>query len=359
MTSLTNGVRCGKATRSARPRSVDDRDRLGYGRARMRARTGTLATLLCTAGAILFSGCAQQPRSVSCAPDSVLAICREECGSDGDCLAPARCEPSTHSCQMPAIACDPLLSGADCLAQQECELVTRTCTPRPGASCKSDGDCRLGERCGDGSCVPTGSPALCARDGDCTPPGVCRPTVDAARAALILLCGAAIGPSEAGARCRENLDCQSGLCLRTGVCFGGCTPATLRSDCHGHDSVICGQLPLAIPQDQTTLLTSCALLPPACSSDRDCEPTGGSCQPIVNPENPTALRASCLPARGLGRPSASCRRDSDCISGLCQSGLCFAACSSTADCQPGFSCHPATYVVDGVSGQLSSCISGP
>lgn len=308
----------------------------------------------------LFASCTTEPRS-ACLPGSLLAECRESCDRDGDCLAPARCEAIAHRCQLPAIACDPLStnSGTSCGAEQVCDLVTRTCTPRPGATCKSEVDCRAGELCSGSICSPAGSMATCARDSDCLAPAVCRVAALPGGSSIALLCGAPIGPSEAGSRCRENIDCQSGLCLRTGTCFGGCTPATALADCHGHDDIICGQVPLSIPSVPTTILTSCALLPPACSSDRDCEPAGGSCQLIVDPEKPSALRPSCLPATGLGRPSASCRRDSDCASGLCASGSCFAACAATADCQPGFSCHSVTYMVDGISGQISSCISGP
>lgn len=326
-------------------------------------------------------GCSTPNKAPMCPPGSLLATCHEACESDGDCLAPARCEIKTHTCQRPVISCDPLADssptdsdGNSCPETQECDLVTATCAPRPGAACTVNGelDCRAGEVCGGSVCVPAGSAAMCQRDGDCAAPSVCRLVLDKMTRKLRATCGPPIGPAEAGARCRENGECQSGLCLRSGVCFGACSPGSDSAasvDCHGHDSVICGETILSFPDGGGAPLrftvASCVLSPPACQSDRDCDASGGACQLFVDPKKPTQLRTGCLPAVGLLRASASCQQDVDCASGLCSgsgtSRACFAACRNVSDCRPAspLVCRSSVYQVDGVSGSISSCVPGP
>jgi len=334
------------------------------------------------------ASCTETDKSPSCPPGSLLGVCRGRCQSDGDCLAPARCDRGTKTCREPIITCDPLdsihqvppaqdgsaSSGAPdagsprlCAEQEECDLVTSICTPRSGAPCAIDMNCRAGEVCAGGTCVLGGSASICQRDSDCSPPAVCRLILGQTGSQLVSVCGAPVGPSESGARCRDNAECQSGLCLRSGTCFGGCLPgdASGTSDCHGHEGVICGQTALALRPNPASMpviftITSCVLLPPACQSDRDCDARGGSCQLIVDPLNPKQLRSGCLPVRGVLRASASCQRDSDCASGLCQGSACFAACRTNADCRPSaLVCRPASYQVDGVTGSISSCVPGP
>jgi hypothetical protein len=352
--------------------------------------TSRIAVLryLCVVAIGLSIGCSSTNQGPLCQPGSLLAACREHCESDGDCLAPARCDAATSTCRRPPIACDPLhdpqpsptdidggqSASGDCGATQECDLVTGTCTPRPGAACMLEFDCRAGEVCSGGSCTPAGSSALCQRDSDCVSPNVCRLILDASSAKLVSLCGSPIGPAEAGARCHDNGECQTGLCLRSGTCFGGCqlgSEASARSDCHGHDGVICGETALVLPgaagTSKSYSVVSCVLSPPACSSDRDCDASGGSCQILVDPKKPTQLRTGCLPVRGLLRSGAVCQRDGDCASGLCPvvgagpMRACFAACRSVADCRAMamLVCKPAPYQLDGVSGSITSCVPGP
>lgn len=343
--------------------------------------TSRIAAFLYHLGLLVpFAACSASNQGPVCPPGSLLAACREHCESDGDCLAPARCDVNTSTCARPAVACDPLNSSStptgsagSCDGQQECDLITSTCTPRPGADCQGDGDCRAGEVCGGATCVPGGSSALCQRDGDCVPPNVCRLILDQADKKLVSICGTPVGPAEAGSRCRDNGECQSGLCLRGGVCFGGCdlgNETSARTDCHGHAGVICGQSSLVLPLGSPGMtmsfpITGCVLLPPACQSDRDCDASGGACQILVDAKNSGQLRTGCLPARGQLRAGAPCERDNDCASALCTSPgtgtprTCFAACRTAMECRTGLVCRAAPYQIDGVSGSIMSCVPGP
>ena len=316
------------------------------------------------------SGCSQDGRGLRCPPGSLLVACQQRCANDGDCLAPARCDRLTGTCQQPAILCDPLARArppivdggsdrsGDCPQGQECDLVTRTCVPLSGAACGQDRDCRIGELCAGGVCSPALDARSCQRDVDCASPSVCRLTI--ANGNLISVCAAPLGPSEGGARCRQNTECQSGLCLRSGVCFAGCTVASSKTDCHGREGVVCGRVPLTLPDGSeappTRWVQSCTLASSACQSDRDCEAVGGTCQPIADADQPTQLRTACLLSRGDARPGGPCKQDTDCATGLCQGTFCFAACRSAADCRSGFSCRAASYRVDGQRGPLQSCV---
>lgn len=345
-----------------------------------RSCLGAFLGLFISVASLSCTGPAQTP---SCTPDSLLAGCRERCQGDGDCLAPARCNPSLQTCIIPAIACDPLSgtlaiptangSQANCPSHKECDLVTRTCIPRPGAHCASDGECRLGESCNDATCSPVATSSQCTRDSDCLAPDVCRLTL--IKEQLIALCGPPIGPSPAGARCKDNGECQSGLCLRTGVCFGGCLPGdpnSIRTDCHNHDGVICAAIRLLLRPDLASaprpfIVSGCVLSPPACQRDRDCDSTGTICQPLIEPDHPDTLRTGCLPALGLLRGSVSCQSDADCASGLCAGDprTCFAACQMDSDCRPmpamppALICRTAFYIVEGIGSPLTSCVLGP
>lgn len=328
-----------------------------------------LHRLVAAACALLAMGCTRDDRGLRCPPGSPLTACQLRCSSDGDCLAPARCNALTSMCQRPPTLCDPLERphGADgsagqdgCPSNQECDLVSRTCTPLPGAICGQDSDCRIAELCAGGTCIPAGEARSCQRDADCASPMVCRLAL--VNTKLIAVCAAPLGPSDGGARCRSNTDCQSGLCLRSGVCYSGCTAATAKADCHGHEGVSCGQVTLSVPrqsgdlEDPPAVIQTCTLQTPSCGSDRDCIPSGGSCQIFVEPGQPSSLRTGCGQARGGARPASACKQDADCTTGLCQGTYCFTACRSSADCPSDFACRSTTYRVDGIRGRIQGCV---
>lgn len=335
-----------------------------------RRRRRLLRAVGALALALTSLGCSRDDRGLRCPPGSLLAACRQRCTSDGDCLAPAHCDHLTSTCQQPAILCDPLagMSGPptdggtprseDCPRGQECDLITRTCVPMSGSACGQDSDCRIGELCAGGACSPAIEARSCLRDVDCAAPSVCRLTLASGK--LVSVCASPLGPSEGGARCRQNAECQSGLCLRSGVCYAACTPATSKIDCHGREGVVCGRVPLALPRSSTdappSWVQSCTLTLALCQSDRDCEPSGTTCQPIVDADHPTQLRTACLWSPGAAHPGGPCTKDSDCASGLCQGTFCFAACRNAADCRLGFACRMASYRADGQRGMLQSCV---
>lgn len=337
----------------------------GLSRLRGLAQATGLAVL-----AIGFVGCTRDDRGLRCPPGSLLVACRQRCSTDGDCLAPARCDGLTSTCQQPAVICDPLVTSSPassdggtsadgtCSTGQECDLISRTCTPLSGSACGQDSDCRIGELCAGGVCTQAIESRRCQRDADCAAPAVCRLTVASGK--LVSICAPPLGPSEGGARCRKNTECQSGLCLRSGICFAGCTSASAKTDCHGRDGVVCGRVPLSLPSGAGSSgmdwVQSCTLASMDCQSDRDCEVMGGTCQPVIDPDRPAALRTVCLLAGGDVRSGSPCAKDTDCASGLCQGTFCFAACRSSADCRSGFTCRSASYQVDGLSGTLQSCV---
>lgn len=334
----------------------------------------------------LLGGCSAKDSGAGCPSGALIATesCRLRCESDGDCLAPAICDEESQSCRTPAIACEPELvspagpvSPGPCAQQEECDLLSRTCVKVAGASCRSSADCRLGETCPlpgpaagsgtlDSRCVPSRDAKACRRDAECPIGAVCRPVLDAETGAPRTVCGPPLGPSEAGAACRASTECQSGLCLRTGTCFGGCTADTATADCHKRTGVVCGaalvELPGApSPQGQGprfATLPSCALSPASCRTDGDCESGGGTCQLLADPRSPTRLITGCLPPRGSGRLSEPCRVDGDCASGLCLGTHCFTACGTTTDCRPGMACRAIPVQVDQVQSAISACAPG-
>ena len=318
-------------------------------------------------------GCTASAPQADC-PSAVLttsASCHPRCESDGDCLAPSVCDGTSHRCYRPAIACEPTgpspaaEATGPCPPEQECELLSRTCVPRPGAACSSDEDCRLGESCGGpGSrCAPSPNNVPCRRDAECPSGAICRPVlVPGAAATLRTVCGPPLGAGEAGAPCRGGGECQSGVCLRTGTCFGGCQAETAALDCHKRAGVICGVAVIAFGADdgppQLATLPSCTLSPPPCRTDADCEASGGTCQLFVDPKAPTQLGTGCLPPRGPGRASAPCRSDGECGSGTCLGGYCFSACAGAADCRAGMACRATALQVDRIAGTPLGCAPG-
>lgn len=346
-------------------RCVTTRCRPAYPRPRIRP------LLLAACASLLLSGCTRDERGLRCPPGSLLTACQVRCTSDGDCLAPARCNALTNTCQRPAILCDPLerpsAQEADggtglgsCPSNQECDLVSRICTPLPGAICGQDSDCRVGELCAGGACTPAGEARSCQRDADCPSPTVCRLSLRNGK--LLSVCAAPLGPSDGGARCRTNTECQSGLCLRSGVCYSGCTFATAKADCHGHEGVSCGQVTLSVPAPAggeaaaPLFVQSCTLPTPSCGSDRDCAELAGSCQVLVDAQQPSSLRTGCGRVLGSTRPGGPCKQDVDCATGLCQGTYCFTACRSSVDCPADFACRPASYRVDGIRSRIQSCV---
>src|SRR5581483_4582059 len=115
------------------------------------------------------------------------------------------------------------------------------------------------------------------------------------------------------------------------VCYGPCKAASEQGDCHGHDGVVCGQVIFSFggaDMERFSVQQSCTLLSPPCQRDKDCAPTGGACSLTTDPRDARRLITSCLPPQGPARSAGPCQTDSDCPTGLCLSGFCFAACAT-------------------------------
>ncbi|MCS6912261.1 MAG: hypothetical protein NZ890_03385 [Myxococcota bacterium] len=317
---------------------------------------------------LLGLGCTAVPDD-PCPPGSLRLECRQRCQRDSDCVAPAVCDPLTHRCQARAIACDPPGSQvpdgdaedapdagapAACPEHKECDLLTRTCIPVPGAPCQRSEDCRPGEVCSDGSCMPDAEAQACLRDAECPPGQICRLTLDP-MGQLRAVCGPPLGPSPPGARCVDGRECQSGICLLSGVCFGGCTPQTVHTDCDPAEEQVCGQVVLSTADGRSHIRATCTPKLRPCQRDRDCADTGGACSITTDPLDPTRLITACTMPRGRARAGGPCRQDEDCPSGLCLSTYCFAACVNATDCRPGFACRAESYVLGDTQGSIKTC----
>lgn len=315
-----------------------------------------------------LTGCAVGPPD-PCPPGSISLDCRRRCQRDGDCVAPDVCDRATQRCVARTLSCDPLgMSGADggaeaqdggtgtgCPADKECDILTRTCVPLPGAACTLPSDCRPGETCRDKFCAPDPAALSCKRDGECPPTQVCRLTVTP-EGALRSVCGPPIGPSDAGSRCADGAECQSGICLLSGVCYGGCDAASAAADCHGHDGVICGQVVFSVTSTGSVMaVPSCTLAPMPCKTDRDCAAQGGVCNLGADPRDPSRLVTLCGPPRGPARAGGPCVDDEDCATGLCLGTYCFSVCQAATDCRSSATCRPVDFVLGTAKASVGTC----
>ncbi len=308
-------------------------------------------------------------------------------------------------CQIPPPACS---SGADCLGGDTLcrpwvdpdgpQLSSACLTPAPGALapgqlCHADDECATGhctdeglclqlcaedEECGEGrvcgqlslalgavqgslpACrLAPGSGAPCTRHTGCEVPGeFCR--AEDQGGALQLVCRPGPGPAAPSAACDHPLDCQSGLCLPRGLCFGACED---EESCGGdllcqEDALGLGGLPAGGRS------RSCISPEIPCLRDADCPRAEYACSP-----GPLGAAGGvgllCRPAVGPDAAGWACRTDAECRSGLCVhpargESYCYGACADSADCPEGLNCDPAGYrAQDGEEiVALPSCVTG-
>ncbi|MBM4319642.1 MAG: hypothetical protein FJ125_06710 [Deltaproteobacteria bacterium] len=258
-------------------------------------------------------------------------VCIPQCVEDRDCPADQLCHQG--GCRAPGGAC---LAAADCLPGEICHL--RRCRPEP--ECLLAGDCPAGQRCVDGSCT------VDSQVDAGTPPGPDGGGGDP-------LCPPRGGRYGEACDCAEQ--CQSGLCLDTGllarapVCTKSCS---LRDPCPGIDlcaplgdgAQVCVTNDAGLPcRGEFECLVACMSLPGTdqaactvpCEGSRNC-PQGWGCGPVLTDQG--VLRI-CLPAGGF------CLRGSMCAGQRCLPhqpgdgfGFCTLDCRNALDCPAGWSC---------------------
>lgn len=252
-------------------------------------------------------------------------------------------------------SCDPTAPTPTCPLREECDLLTATCLPRVGASCEGSDGCRPGEVCAGAQCVPDPKARRCQGKADCSLQEACRLVLSGdATPRIEALCGPALGPGEPGAPCEGSGECDSGICLRVGVCFRPCSPDT--GIC---GELLCGKVWFSAGPGRYQAVSACLPKPAPCHRDSDCLERGGVCKIIVEPLDAVTLTTACGPASSPAAAGVSCTANSECSTGLCLSGACFTACRDDRDCRSGSLCRPRRYAVGPVQGEIDSCVKGP
>jgi hypothetical protein len=220
--------------------------------------------------------------------------CAERCASSSTCSDALDC--ASHNCTIDGCAAASCEDGI--LNQDESAIdCGGSCAGCPtGAPCSAVSDCVSRVCSADGACV-TASCADGIRNQDET-------DVD---------CGASCGTCADGAACQEGGDCTSGVCDAT-----GCDPSVGS----------CCQVPSCADG-----VANASAPPPGAESDVDC---GGT-----NPE--------CARCADGGR----CNRNGDCLSNVCDAGVCAAA-----GCDDGVRNGAETSTDCGGSGGCTRCRDG-
>jgi hypothetical protein len=153
---------------------------------------------------------------VACAPDLGGAPPGSRCATGADCGSGV-CLNATRTCWGP---CRSELAGADCAVGQRCYENGLHITFDQGTPSGLD-DVAYG--------LPTclteaGSAAPCAGVSCDDPAEICTTRLNRNRTGYDLICRTPIGDGGPGAPCVGGDECQTGICLGLGVCFGLCDP---------------------------------------------------------------------------------------------------------------------------------------
>lgn len=272
-------------------------------------------------------------------PGTVVVVPPTPTASSGATSAPAvgnACENGALDVGESAIdcggGCTPCAAGARCDEASDCESGVCASLTCQSPSC-DDGVANGGESgvdCGSADCGPCPNGESCRGDEDCIG-GVCSGAkcTDAQCTDGRLNgdetdvdCGGSCSPCGADGVCRVDADCESGVCLSTSPTTNRCSQADCSDgernaretdvDCGGPDCPACPDEKVCrVAADCASHVCdartqTCA--PPACDDgvlngpefDVDC---GGGC----------AVRCA---------PGAPCAVGQDCVSGLCDDGVC-------------------------------------
>lgn len=97
-----------------------------------------------------------------------------------------------------------------------------------------------------------------------------------------------------------------------------------------------------------------------CSTQADCD-ANRVCTILIRPDDPASLGTYCiLSPNPSGRPSGvGCNAPEECLTGRCTRGVCYGACTETADCpSAAHECQLLNLTIDGVriEGAVRGCV---
>ena len=312
----------------------------------------------------------------TCIPDPGSG---DPCTHDGDCAAEGEhCRPEAEGGAL-HLRCRP---GVGAAASEPCghhlDCASGFCLPRglcfgactEEAHCTGDESCEqdalglpgLPEGGTSGTCLIPEVP--CLRDADCPREGtVCIPgPLRLAPGEVGLRCAPAVGPNGADWACRQDAECQTGICIipeeeEVGACWGSCAqdgdcPEGRQCDPTGHVATVEGaELEVPICGPGVGSLTPCA-------SGADC-PDQEVCTARVNAAG-DGLETVCITPLADEVPMR-CEAAEECPSGVCipneMWSYCLIVCGGDEDCGLAgvLVCQEAPLEVDGVAGQVSQC----
>ncbi len=256
----------------------------------------------------------------------------ESCDPDkpfpGDCKS-GLCRPDTKRCTQ---VC---LSSLDCPSGYPCEH------KKIKDNAGKEYDVQL--------CFSGGN--QCLNDADCAQKQGC--LVTALRTGRETRCGL-LSPTakEMGKSCTTSIDCQHTLCIDANYCSA---PCKTEADCP--KNYLC-KIHQFNDQGVKSYLKICMLpddgLP--CLSDGDCSRTNYFCQAVVVQKK---VVARCEVAPGNAKSGDSCKKDSDCRSGICLkfTQKCSNICKNDQDCPTGLKCQLASLRRSGVLGKVKICLT--
>ncbi len=308
--------------------------------------------------------------------------CRPECRLDVDCASGFQCTGTPASCQRIGGTSD----GGACLYTSECRVGQRCANGSCVAECATQADCASGLACSaSGRCVLPQSPdsgvrgclysSDCVANERCSPQGLCIPECVSTRdCALPQVCvsGGCRFPSNDGGVCVYNSQCPGGQrCAPTGQCVAECIDSR---DCVAPRVCLAGACQLALPDAGAAGVGTACVLQSTCTpfglicgaagvcvvqcvGDTDCPANQGQCCRANRCLGGTA----CFVAADAGTVDAGtsgldggCRANIDCLDSdfcngdeRCVTGRCVAGTNPCDDSNP--------CTIDSCSSSLRQC----
>lgn len=329
---------------------------------------------VCGEQEIVQEGARGQVRT--CMPDPGTG---DPCTHDGECAADGEhCRPEAEGGEL-HLRCRP---GVGAAASEPCahhlECASGFCLPRGlcFGACTSDDHCTGDESCEQDALglpsLPEGGSSQtcltpevpCMRNSDCPRQGTaCIPGPSLQNPGTVALrCAPQVGPGEAGWACRQDAECQTGVCMlqegeEVGSCWASCgddadCPDGGRCDLTGYEADVDGAL-LEVP----ICGPGVGSLQP-CVADGDC-PDAEVCTARVD-EAGDGLETVCITPLADAVPMG-CQVGEECPSGVCLPNemwaYCLVVCGADEDCGLAgvLVCQEGPVEIDGVEGQINQC----